>query len=109
MSMASEFSTPMIHVKFCYALKNAAPEVFEIEVMENTNITQALQKLHEPNYREVQHLLTLHSAWAIFGKKQSADYVLKDGDRIELCRPLIADPMSARRHRAKREHKSGKM
>ena len=107
--MVNESPKPMIQVKFCYALQNAVPQLFDIEVIENSNITQILQKLDEINYLEVQHLLAMQSSWAIFGKKQSADYVLKDGDRIELCRPLIADPMSARRHRAKREHKTGKM
>ena len=107
--MVNELLRPLLHVKFCYALQNESPKLFDIEVSENTSITQALQKLNEENFREVQFLLTLQSNWAIFGKKQSADYILKDGDRIELCRPLIADPMSARRHRAKREHKSGKM
>jgi putative ubiquitin-RnfH superfamily antitoxin RatB of RatAB toxin-antitoxin module len=107
--MASKLSMPTIHVKFCYALQNEAPKLFDIDVSENTSITQVLQKLNEEDFREVQYLLTLQSNWAIFGKKQSADYILKDGDRIELCRPLVADPMSARRHRARREHKSGKM
>lgn len=36
----------------------------------------------------------------IFGKKKSADTVLRDGDRVEIYRPLVADPKDARRRRA---------
>ena len=36
----------------------------------------------------------------VFGKVVSADYELVDGDRIEIYRPLIADPKEVRRQRA---------
>lgn len=36
----------------------------------------------------------------IFGKLQKADTVLRDGDRVEIYRPLIADPKEVRRNRA---------
>ncbi|HEX2669057.1 MAG TPA: RnfH family protein [Gammaproteobacteria bacterium] len=38
----------------------------------------------------------------VFAKKVPADRVLEDGDRVELYRPLILDPMEARRRRAAR-------
>jgi len=41
--------------------------------------------------------------YAIFGQRARADTPLKDGDRIELTRPLVADPKDARRRRA-RDH-----
>jgi len=39
---------------------------------------------------------------AIFGVIASATTPLQDGDRIELLRPLLADPKEARRRRAAR-------
>jgi len=39
----------------------------------------------------------------IFNRFCSLDTVLADGDRIEIYRPLRADPKQARRHRARRE------
>ena len=33
----------------------------------------------------------------VWGKKVSSDYVLKNGDRVEIYRPLIADPKDLRR------------
>lgn len=36
----------------------------------------------------------------VFGRLVTADYELNDGDRIEIYRPLIADPKEVRRQRA---------
>jgi len=36
----------------------------------------------------------------IFGQKASPDQVLLEGDRVEIYRPLIADPKEVRRQRA---------
>jgi putative ubiquitin-RnfH superfamily antitoxin RatB of RatAB toxin-antitoxin module len=36
----------------------------------------------------------------VFGKKRPLDSVLRDGDRVELYRPLLADPKESRRRRA---------
>jgi hypothetical protein len=40
------------------------------------------------------------SKLGIFGKLTKADTVLRDKDRIEIYRPLIADPKEVRRRRA---------
>ncbi|MFZ6817749.1 RnfH family protein [Undibacterium sp. Ji22W] len=104
----SQAQTKII-VEFCYTLPNIAPTLFKLQVNHQSTIEDALQYLASTQLSEVQFLLNMGSVWAIFGKKKSGTHLLQDGDRIELCRALIADPMSARRHRAKREHKSGKM
>ncbi len=41
----------------------------------------------------------LHAPVGIFGKRTRRDAVLADGDRVELYRPLEADPKQARRRR----------
>ena len=40
------------------------------------------------------------SGFAIFGVRETLEYRLRDGDRVELLRPLQADPKDARRRRA---------
>lgn len=39
-------------------------------------------------------------ATGIFGRRASADTPLHDGDRVEIYRPLVADPKRSRRQRA---------
>jgi len=36
----------------------------------------------------------------VFGRRVKPDRVLRDGDRVEVYRPLLLDPMEARRRRA---------
>ena len=42
-------------------------------------------------------------AVGIFSRKVPLDHVLRDGDRIEIYRPLTADPKEMRRQRALKE------
>jgi len=39
----------------------------------------------------------------IYGKLKTLDTVLRDQDRIEIYRPLIADPMDSRRRRVQKK------
>ena len=39
-------------------------------------------------------------AYAVHGQRVEADTPLRGGDRVELLRPLVADPKDARRRRA---------
>lgn len=41
--------------------------------------------------------------YGIFNQKVEEDYILKNGDRIEVYRPLIIDPKKARQIRASRD------
>lgn len=40
------------------------------------------------------------SPLGIFGKPVANDHVLREGDRVEIYRPLIADPKEVRKERA---------
>ncbi|MGB6241210.1 MAG: RnfH family protein [Castellaniella sp.] len=37
---------------------------------------------------------------AIYGERCDPQRVLQEGDRVELCRPLVFDPLESRRRRA---------
>jgi putative ubiquitin-RnfH superfamily antitoxin RatB of RatAB toxin-antitoxin module len=41
----------------------------------------------------------------VWGRPQALDHILRDGDRVELYRPLRVDPKEARRLRYKRQRK----
>ncbi|MBR7798620.1 RnfH family protein [Undibacterium fentianense] len=99
----------LIHVQLCYCPHAGKPTLIEFHVSPTCSIEQFIAKLPVEMAAEIDIQLKRNAVWAVFGKKKTEAYCLRDGDRLELCAALIADPMSARRHRAKREHKSGKM
>lgn len=39
--------------------------------------------------------------FAVFGRRATAEATLKEGDRVEITRPLLADPKESRRRRAR--------
>ena len=45
----------------------------------------------------------------IWGRVQTLDHVLREGDRVELYRPLQVDPKEARRLRYKKQGRRGKV
>jgi putative ubiquitin-RnfH superfamily antitoxin RatB of RatAB toxin-antitoxin module len=47
------------------------------------------------------------SAVGIFGRVSALSQVLTDGDRVEIYRPLTADPKAARRARAREARSKG--
>lgn len=50
---------------------------------------------------EFPDLVVDETALGVFSRKVAPDYVLKPGDRLEIYRPLVADPKESRRRRAK--------
>jgi putative ubiquitin-RnfH superfamily antitoxin RatB of RatAB toxin-antitoxin module len=86
-----------INIEVVYALPSGQtllrqPVVSGTTVAEAIQISGILQK-----YPEID--LSVNKL-GIFGKLTKADTVLRDKDRIEIYRPLIADPKEVRRKRA---------
>jgi len=67
-------------------------ESLSLDLPEGATIAEALAAAQLPEDD--------HVAVAVFGVRAEAGTVLRDGDRIELLRPLQADPKDARRRRA---------
>lgn len=66
-----------------------------------TTAHQALQQIatHADWQTAANGVLAGEWTSAIWGRKIGLAEVLRDGDRLELCRPLLVDPMVARRER----------
>ena len=47
-----------------------------------------------------------HLKLGIFGKAIKSDHILEEGDRIEIYRPLVADPKEVRRQKAAADKKA---
>lgn len=76
-------------------------ERVELDVPPGTRVRDAIARAGWTDDPEVL-------ACAIYGLRVDADTVLHDGDRIELLRPLVADPKDARRKRVEARRNPGK-
>ena len=87
-----------INVVVCYALRDHQ-EIVQLRLPEGSTVQRAveasglLQKHPEIDLAKGNKL-------GVFAKLVKADTVLRDKDRVEIYRPLIADPKEVRRKRA---------
>ena len=89
----------LISVTVVYALPEIATEI-EVKLRAGATVAETLERSGiaarhpEANLGECPV--------GIFGKRVDRQSIVADGDRVELYRPLIADPKESRRKRAKR-------
>lgn len=90
-----------LRVQVCYA--TASGEVLrELEVEEGTTIGQAIGM--SGLLVEVPAIDLASQPVGLHGKKRPLETVLREHDRIEIYRPLVADPKESRRRRADKKH-----
>jgi putative ubiquitin-RnfH superfamily antitoxin RatB of RatAB toxin-antitoxin module len=70
-----------------------------VDVIEGSTALEAIEAsgIAEAIPAEIIHPERL----GIFSKRVSAGHIVEQGDRIEIYRPLMLDPMAARRRRAR--------
>jgi len=87
-----------IRVSVVYALPDAATEI-ELSLTGRSTVADALRS----SGLEARHpeLDLKRCAIGVFGRRVEPSTVLSDGDRVEIYRPLLADPKSARRRRSR--------
>ncbi|QBE67494.1 RnfH family protein [Pseudoduganella lutea] len=78
----------------------AQPILRALDVEAGTTIGQAIEQ--SGILQEAPEINLVTMPVGIYGKKKTLDTVLQPRDRIEIYRPLIADPKDARRRRAKK-------
>jgi len=90
----------MLEIEIVYGL--ADRQVLKsMTVVEGTTVREATLKSGlEVEFPELD---LQQSPLGIFGKAVKDETVLRDGDRIEVYRPLLIDPKEARRKRAEQE------
>ena len=86
-----------IRITLAFATRGLQQETV-IEVPSGTTVQQGLAILADTIAALTKAEETLSAG--VWGKIRPAHYVLREGDRIELYRPLKADPKQARRSRA---------
>jgi len=79
----------------------ATPEkqkIIECEITQGTSPREAIKQSRIADY--FPEIDLDNCDLGVFGKAVAPNYELVDGDRIEIYRPLIADPKEVRRQRA---------
>jgi putative ubiquitin-RnfH superfamily antitoxin RatB of RatAB toxin-antitoxin module len=101
--MANELRPSTIQVQVCYAL---ADTVFlqDVTIPAASAIQDAI--LASGVLQQYPEIELTAVRVGIFGKLKALDSVLQHGDRVEIYRPLQAEPMESRRRRA--AHKTGR-
>ncbi len=88
-----------IHVEVAYALRERQALV-TVEIAQGATIEEAIRR---SGILEAFPEIDLQRAKVgIFGQPAALGERMRDGDRVEIYRPLIADPKEVRRERARR-------
>ena len=84
--------------------------VWDLELPSTATIADALAAARAAAEREsaaIDPALWDAAPVGVFGESRARAAVCEDGDRIELYRPLRADPRARRRERVQRERRQG--
>lgn len=88
-----------IHVEVAYALRERQA-LLEVEIAEGATIEEAIRR--SGILEAFAEIDLLRAKVGIFGQPATLGERVRDGDRVEIYRPLIADPKEARKERARR-------
>ncbi|MFZ6721057.1 RnfH family protein [Undibacterium sp. Ji49W] len=89
-------------VQVCYASPSTV-SLLDVQVDTQATLMQVIQQSGIIQLHPEMDVSTLKVG--VFGKLKTMDAHLHPGDRVEIYRPLVADPMEARRRRAKKQTK----
>jgi putative ubiquitin-RnfH superfamily antitoxin RatB of RatAB toxin-antitoxin module len=90
-------NTGLIRVEVVYALSEKQA-LLSLEVPEGTTLKEAIEA--SEIRAAFPDIVIDPGRLGIFGQRADGDRVLKAGDRVEIYRPLVADPKETRRARA---------
>jgi len=91
---------PTITVEIVYARVDRQ-QLLTLTLASGSTIAEAIAA--SPILKQFPELQLADVKVGVFGQRCTLATVLHDGDRIEIYRPLIADPKQARRQRAKQQ------
>ena len=90
----------LLHIQVCYA-KTDQQLLHDLTVPAGTTLHEAIKQSGALVAMPEIDLATCRVG--VYGKLKALDTVLQEGDRVEIYRPLIADPKESRRRRAQKK------
>ncbi|HSD54690.1 MAG TPA: RnfH family protein [Burkholderiales bacterium] len=87
----------MLRIEVVYATP-ATQRRYAVEVREGATVREAVEQ--SGVLRDFPQIDLVRDRVGIYGRLAALDDLLREGDRVEVLRPLVADPKTARRWRA---------
>ena len=94
-----------MHIEVAYAREDTQI-IIPLEVERGTTVEQAVRI--SGILEQFPEIDLASNKLGVFGKISKADTVLREKDRVEIYRPLIADPKESRRKRAEKKEQKAK-
>lgn len=94
-----------LHIEVVYALPDAQYRI-ELKLPAGSTASAALER--SGLLQKFPEIDLGNDRMGIFGRTVKPGYVLADGQRLEIYRPLLRDPKEARRERAAQGRRPGK-
>lgn len=91
----------MIKIEYVLALPNEQLQEYQM-IKAGSTLQDTLSAF---SLNEQAKAMIESPVYGIFNQSVGLDYILQDGDRIEVYRPLQIDPKTARKIRAERKRK----
>ena len=101
--MADHSDPNLIHVQVCFA-KADFQFLCDLSLPEGTTVLQAIER--SKLVEQVPEVDLSVCRVGIYGKLKTLDTTLREHDRVEVYRALIADPKESRRKRADKKKTS---
>lgn len=99
MSTAADSNAPSVWVEVAYATPRKQ-SILRVEVPAGCTVAQAIER--SGIRQEFPDLQVDADTVGIFSHKVPMEQVVQEGDRVEIYRPLLAEPREARRRRAEK-------
>ena len=96
-TVQKKFMTDKMNIEVVYALPHEQL-LFKVQAPQGVTVSEAI-KLSGVLEKHPEIDLTQNKL-GVYGKLSKGEAILRDKDRIEIYRPLIADPKEVRRQRA---------
>jgi putative ubiquitin-RnfH superfamily antitoxin RatB of RatAB toxin-antitoxin module len=96
----------LVHVEVCYALPGQQT-LIAVTLPAGATLRQAIDASGIASAYPALDLDAPAQKFGVFGKIRPADATLADHDRVEIYRPLVVDPKTARQRRADKIRQAG--
>lgn len=99
-----------IRIKVVVCQSASEVQIVQLRLPAGSCVSDAVQQCQQTHFPELlAQLAAEERSVGVWGKKTAKTTILKDGDRLEIYRPLVVDPKESRRLRYRRQGDRGRI